>query len=232
MIRRLRVDWPDPRPFADRPGMPIRFLAVSDVQDPALEHAVNRDALGRLDGIIGCGDLAPSWLSFLADAFGSPVVYVRGNHDHGGAWADRSVLVPAWLVPGHTDRLAGIAIGGLEWPGIDERRNRRRPWRAWRDALGLARRALAARATGRGEPILVISHAPPKGAGDVSTDAYHVGFGAYRWLMDVLRPPLWLHGHTTTASVAALVIQSGRTAVVNVTGAVLIDLCPPPARPI
>lgn len=228
MIRRLTVEWPDPRPFADRPGTPIRFLAVSDVQEPALEHAVNRDALGRLDGIIGCGDLPPSWLNFLGDAFHAPVIYVRGNHDHGGAWAADSRLVPAWLDSGHTDRLAGIEVGGLEWPGVDERGNQRRPWRAWRHSLGLVRRVAAARATGHGEPILVISHVPPRGAGDVATDAYHVGFGAYRWLLDLLRPPLWLHGHTTTASVASLLVQSGRTAVVNVTGAVLVDLCPPP----
>jgi hypothetical protein len=232
MIRRLRVDWPDPRPFLDRPAMPIRFLAVSDVQDPALEHAVNRDALGPLDGIIGCGDLSPSWLSFLGDAFTARVVYVRGNHDHGGAWADRSVLVPAWLISGHTDRLAGIKIGGLEWPGVNERENRRRPGRAWGHVLGLARRLILARVVGRGEPILMISHVPPRGAGDVSTDAYHVGFGAYRWLLDRLQPPLWLHGHTTTASVPSLLIHSGRTAVVNVTGAVLIDLCPPAADPL
>jgi Icc-related predicted phosphoesterase len=227
MIRRLRVDWPDPHPFDDRPGMPIRFLAVSDVQDPALEHDVNRAALGRLDGIIGCGDLPPSWLSFLGDAFHAPIVYVRGNHDHGGAWADGSVPVPAWLDSGHVDRLAGIAVGGLEWPGVDLPGNLRRPGRAWRHVLGLARRAVVARATGRGEPMIVISHVPPRGAGDVATDAYHVGFGAYRWLLDRLRPPLWLHGHTTTASVATLTIRSGGTDVVNVTGAVVIDLCPP-----
>lgn len=227
MIRRLSLDWPDPRPFATRPGAPIRLLAVSDMPDPALEHEVNRTALGHLDGIIGCGDLAPSWLSFLGDAFTAPIVYVRGNHDHGGAWADRSVTVSSWLAGGHTDRLAGIVIGGLEWPGIDEAGNRRRPWLAWRQALVLAARALAARATGRREPILVISHAPPLGAGDVSTDAYHVGFGAYRWLLARLRPPLWLHGHTTAASVASLVCRADRTEVVNVTGAVLVELHPP-----
>jgi len=67
------------------------------------------------------------------------------------------------------------------------------------------------------------------GDGDVSTDAYHVGFGAYRWLLYRLRPPLWLHGHTTMASVSSLVCRADRTEVVNVTGAVLIELSPPPA---
>jgi Icc-related predicted phosphoesterase len=84
--------------------------------------------------------------------------------------------------------------------------------------------------TGQAEPILVISHAPPLGAGDVSTDAYHVGFSAYRWLLDRLRPPLWLHGHTTMASVSQLVCHANKTEVVNVTGAVLVELFPPKAE--
>ena len=57
MTRRLTVEWPDPEVFAARGGAPIRLLAVSDAPDPALEHEVNRQALGQLDGIVGCGDL-------------------------------------------------------------------------------------------------------------------------------------------------------------------------------
>jgi Icc-related predicted phosphoesterase len=202
---------------------------VSDAQDPALDHAVNRAALEPLDGIIGCGDLSPTWLSFLVDAFEVPFVFVRGNHDHGGAWAEGTGLAGAWLASGHVAHLAGIAVGGLEWPGIGQPGNQRRPWLAWRHAVGLLRRAVVARLTGHDESILVISHAPPLGAGDVPTDAYHVGFGAYRWLLERLRPPLWLHGHTTMASVPELVTRSDQTCVVNVTGAVLLELVPPEA---
>ena len=108
--------------------------------------------------------------------------------------------------------------------------NRRRNGLAWRQTLGLWRRAVLGRLGAGREPILVISHAPPQGAGDASTDAYHVGFGAYRWLLDRLRPPVWLHGHTTTALVHRLSIHAGPTTVINVTGAVLLDLCPPPAE--
>jgi Icc-related predicted phosphoesterase len=230
VIRRIEVVWPDDRAFAGRNGRPVRFLAVSDDPDPALEHAVNREALGPIDGIIGCGDLEATWLGFLADAFDAPLVYVRGNHDHGGAWTHRAVMIPAALGSGHIARLAGIAIGGLEWPGVDMAGNRRRNGLAWRQTLGLMRRAIFGRVAGPREPILVISHAPPKGAGDASTDAYHVGFGAYRWLLDRLRPPVWLHGHTTTALVHRLSIHAGPTTVINVTGAVVLDLCPPPAE--
>ena len=231
MIRRIEIVWPDDRPFAGRNSRLVRFLAVSDDPESALEHAVNREALGPVDGIIGCGDIEATWLSFLADAFDAPLVYVRGNHDHGGAWTHGAVMIPAALRSGHIAHLAGIAIGGLEWPGVDLAGNRRRNVLAWRQTLGLTRRALIGRVAGHREPILVISHAPPHGAGDASTDAYHVGFGAYRWLLDQLRPPVWLHGHTTTALVHRLSLEAGPTTVINVTGAVLLDLRPPAAEP-
>ena len=118
MTRRIDLAWPDPRPFADRSGRPIRLLAVSDAPDPALEQALNREAIGSIDGIVGCGDLEESWLNFLGDAFHVPVVFVRGNHDRGGAWRHGQTMAPLALPSGHTDRLAGIAHqrGGI-FPG-------------------------------------------------------------------------------------------------------------------
>ena len=226
MIRRLDVDWPDHRPFEGRDGRPIRFLAASDMPEPALEHAVNREGLGQLDGILGCGDLDPDWLTFLADAFNAPLVYVRGNHDRGGEWEERPMRTPAWLEPGRIDRLAGVAVVGLGWPGIREPGNRRRPWLAWRQAFAIVRTDLRNRLTRGREPVLVISHVPPAGVGDAS-DLYHRGFKAYRWLLDFLRPPVWIHGHTTTASVSSLLERSGPTAVANATGAVLLELQAP-----
>jgi len=88
VIRRVTVEWPDPRPFVSREGRPIRLLAVSDEPEPAFEFQRNRDELEPIDGIVGCGDLAPSWLAFLADAFRAPLVYVLGNHDRGGDWGE------------------------------------------------------------------------------------------------------------------------------------------------
>jgi hypothetical protein len=226
VIRRLRLEWPDPRPFADRGGAPIRLLAASDDPDPGLAYESNRRAIAPIDGVIGCGDLAPDWLSFLADAFRVPLVYVRGNHDRGGEWEEPDLPVPPPLQAGRHERIAGVAIAGLEWPGVRERGNRRHPWLAWRQALAVARRLLLARLTGRVEPVLVISHAAPLGAGDAA-DRYHLGFPAYRWLLGWLRPPLWLHGHTTTASVPSLRVDVGRTVLVNVTGAILVELVAP-----
>jgi Icc-related predicted phosphoesterase len=227
VIRRVRVEWPDRAAFARRGDRPIRFLAASDEVDPALEHEANRASLGQLDGVIGCGDLSPEWLAFLADAFEAPLVYVRGNHDRGGGWDEEKRGAPRPLDSGRLTRVDGIPIAGLGWPGVEQRGNERHSGLAWRDALSVASRSLIARLTGRGGPLVVISHVPPAGAGDVPTDPYHVGFPAYRWLLDRLRPPVWLHGHTTTASVPALLVHAGPTTLVNVTGAVLLELVPP-----
>ncbi len=229
MIGRLTIEWPDPRVFAGRDGRPIRFLVASDAPEPGLAQLANREALGHLDGVLGCGDLEPAWLAFLGDSFNTPVVYVRGNHDRDGQWRDRPLIVPAWLDAGRIERLAGIPIIGLEWPGVDASDNRRRPWIAWRQAFGIARRLVGARLWRR--PLIVISHVPPRGVGDAPNDAYHVGFDAYRWLLQRLAPPIWLHGHTTTASVQRLVEQSGPTVVANATGAVLVELTPPAGGP-
>jgi Icc-related predicted phosphoesterase len=92
--------------------------------------------------------------------------------------------------------------------------------------LRVATRLIADGVRGRSDPIIVLSHAPPSGAGD-GPDAYHLGFRAYRWLLDSFHPPLWLHGHVTTASVPSLNVSLGRTTLVNVTGSVLVELVPP-----
>jgi hypothetical protein len=227
VTRRLSVAWPDPRPFEDRNGSPIRLLAVSDAVDPALDHAVNREALGRIDAIVGCGDLEPSYLGFLADAFGAPLVYVRGNHDRGGHWSESLAHSPHPLTSGRLIDVGGITIVPFEWPGMEYDQAMRDEWRAWLDVIraeaGLIRRRLA----GRSSPVLVISHAPPRGVGDAAADPYHVGYGAYRWLLERLQPPLWLHGHTTPASVVDWREALGPSTVANVTGSILVDLVPP-----
>jgi hypothetical protein len=228
VTRRLTVEWPDPVAFAARGGAPIRLLAVSDAPDPALEHEVNRDALGQIDAIVGCGDLEPSYLGFLADAFHVPVAYVRGNHDRGGQWRATALDAPMALASGRLTELGDITIAPFSWPGLgsdqvalrDERR-------AWWDVFRAARQLLVRRLRRRPGPVLIVSHAPPRGVGDAATDPYHRGYTAYRWLLDRLRPPLWLHGHTTIATVRDWRDACGPTTVANVTGSVVVELVPP-----
>ena len=226
MTRRLKLEWPDHRVFESRAGKPIRLLAASDEPDPTLDHAVNREELGHIDAIIGCGDLEPDYLGFLGDAFHAPITYVRGNHDRGGAWA-RPQPVPVPTTSGRLVDVTGITVVPLEWPGLDQEHAQRDELRAWLDVLraeaGLFRR-------GRATPILVISHAPPGGIGDAVTDPYHLGYAGYRWLLERRQPPLWLHGHTNPASVKDWRDSFGSSVVANVTGSTLVELLPPGDR--
>jgi hypothetical protein len=228
MTRRLTVVWPDRRPFERRDGAPIRMLAVSDAIDPALDHAVNRDAIGRVDVIVGCGDLEPGYLGFLADAFCVPAAFVRGNHDHGGQWEGMGSSAPHPLESGRLVEVAGITVVPLEWPGIDGRRAARHDeYGAWLDTIRAEGNLLRRRLRGQSGAIMVVSHAPPRGVGDVAVDPYHVGYSGYRWLLERHRPPVWLHGHTTPASVVDWRASFGPSTVANVTGSIVVELLPP-----
>jgi uncharacterized protein len=220
MIRRLRVDLPVGR-SVDQPSI-VRLLAVSDERDPALEQAANRELLGRVDAIMGCGDLEPDYLGFLADAFHAPLLYVRGNHDRGGAWEVGDRHVPVEL-DGRIEDVGGLATAGLSWPGPARGRAVRTELGAWQQAVGVM---LRARFRGP-RPAILLSHVPPLGHGDVVGDPYHTGFRAYHWLCRRLRPTLWLHGHTPTAAGPEWRSSLGPTTLVNVTGAVLVELGQP-----
>jgi len=222
MTRRLTLEWPDRRPFGDRDGEPVRILAVSDVLEPALNDRRNKEAMGSLDLILGCGDLDFDDLAYVADSFDAPLLYVRGNHDTGERWRRSSGTCPVPMASSTVMKANGLCIGGLSWPGVHDRESGRSESGAWRQAI-----ALAARRVGHAEPLLVISHVPPAGVGDVPTDAYHRGFSGYAWLLRTLQPRLWLHGHTPLASTPDWHLRAGPTDVINVTGAVLIELVPP-----
>jgi hypothetical protein len=210
MIRRLRL----PRPHA----LPddVRLLAVSDETDPALDLEANRAALGRIDGIVGAGDLEPDYLAFLADAFHAPLVFVRGNHDRGANWGAREPHLPQPLGR-DPEVLSGLKVVGLSWPGDPRGQAIRYEGAAWRQAFGLWLRLRGAK------PHVVLSHVPPRGVGDVPGDHYHRGFAAYRWLTRRLSPRLWIHGHSALSAVPAWREEFDGTTFVNATGAVLIE---------
>ena len=220
MTKRFSVRWPDPRPFVGRDG-PIRILAASDALEPTLEHAHNREQMGRIDLVVGCGDLEPDWLGFLADSFRAPLQYVRGNHDRGLGWHAANVHVPDAMPDAGLVKESGLRLFGLNWPGEPAGRAERDEGAARIQALLLWWRARRSR-----QPVIVVSHVPPAGMGD-GPDPYHAGFAGYRWVVERLRPPLWLHGHTTVDGSAPWNCRHEDTALVNVTGAVLIELQPP-----
>jgi Icc-related predicted phosphoesterase len=210
MIRRLTI--------AGRPGgESVRLLAVSDETERALDVQANRDAIAPIDAIVGSGDLEPDYLAFLADAFNAPLIYVRGNHDRGENWATGRPKLPRPLTR-EMDVVKGLRVVGLSWPGKPGGQAIHDEGAAWRQAI---RAWLGLR--GKGADI-VLSHVPPRGLGDVPEDHYHRGFAGYRWLCRRLKPRLWIHGHSALAAVADWRQDWGGTTLVNVTGAVLVEM--------
>jgi uncharacterized protein len=216
MIRRVSLAWPGNAGAGTLE--PVRLLAVSDEPEHALDFERNRAELGRIDAVLGCGDLEPDYMCFLADAFHAPLLYIEGNHDRGVNWQERDHVLPG-AIGGKSERIDGVSIVGLSWPG-DRREVHalRDESAAWRQALSLFWRAP------RQRPLIVISHVPPRGLGDVPEDPYHRGFAAYHWLSRRLRPALWLHGHTSMAAARDWRVTEGDTTFVNVTGAVLVEI--------
>ncbi len=225
MIRRVSLPWNadvgDGLVSGDIGGPAIgrvRFLAVSDEHERALDFERNREMVGTVDAVLGCGDLEPDYLSFLADAFRAPLLYVRGNHDRSLNWAATSEKLPEPLA-GRCQTIGGVTLVGLSWPGGDRATHAIRDEQAaWRQAFPLAvtRR--------RQQPLIILSHVPPRGLGDTPEDHYHRGFAAYEWLSRRLKPALWLHGHTSLAAVREWRVTSGNTEFVNVTGAVVVEV--------
>lgn len=228
MIRRLTVALPRRTPTgASSNGQaalprdrPIRILAVADEIDPSLWGHLDREALGPLDLLVSSGDLPPDYLSYLEGSLRVPFVFVMGNHDLDEAWARAAArLLPARKSGARLTEAAGVGIALLDWPGPDRIRTRSQDRIAWRQAL----RLWLSVTLGARRPEIVVSHVAPDQVLD-PRDVYHRSFAAYRWLARRLRPALWLHGHTTPASVPERVTQLGQTTSVNVTGAYLIEL--------
>lgn len=225
MTGHLVVEWPDRDLFSAREGRPLRLLAISDEPEPSLDSARTREALQPIELIVGCGDLQPEYLTFLADAFCVPLVYVRGNHDVGAAWRhEQRASLPAPLTDGIVHQELGLRVMGFSGsPRYNDRELQFSAGTMWIRAV-LAR--LRPRSWQR--PILLISHAAPRGIND-GDDRPHRGFTAFRWLAEALSPPLWLHGHTALVrtGIDDRCARHGKMLFYNCTGATLVELVPP-----
>jgi uncharacterized protein len=176
----------------------MNILALSDTPIPFIYSPVVRNRFKAVDLIVGCGDLAYYYLEYVYDALNAPLFFVRGNHDkvleyssagqragpHGGFDLHRRVL-----------NYRGLLIAGVE----GSPRYRPGPFQysqaeMWEHVLWMAPRLMWNRlAHGRALDIFV-THAPPTGVHE-GDDYPHRGIHAFRWLINVFKPALHLHGH-------------------------------------
>lgn len=165
----------------------MRILVVSDEECPALWDYYVPGRLKEYDLMLSCGDLKAAYLSFLVTMGGKPLLYVHGNHD--SSYAHRPPegcdCIDDRVVTYNGIRFLGL--GGCPWYHNGEHQYTEEQMR--RRIRKLRRQIRKA-----GGVDVVVTHAPPKGVGDLD-DRVHRGFEALLDLLDEYKPAYLLHGH-------------------------------------
>lgn len=182
--------------------MRMRILAVSDEIAEQLYTPTVGSRLGKIDLILGCGDLPYYYLEYLLTALSAPLYYVHGNHDplaeYCGPDGQSHKAGPdgGENVDGRCVNAGGLLVAGLEGC-IAYHPNA--PHQYSQTDMALRTLALSAHLVpnrptkGRWLDIL-ITHSPPFGIHD-GKDPAHVGFRAFLDFMRIFRPRYLLHGH-------------------------------------
>lgn len=193
----------------------MRLLLIADNEHPALGEFLTRDRFGHIDAIICAGDLPDHYLDRVITTFACPGFYVRGNHD-------AEVEAPGWT------NLHGraVALGPLRLIGYEGCRQYSQNKRVqstdaemwWTVARTLLRWWAK-------KPDIVVTHAPPLGLHD-GTDLAHIGFKAFRWLIERFQPAYWIHGHQHLAynPLANRIDKVGSTTLINADGYYILEV--------
>ncbi len=165
----------------------MKILAVADEECNALWDHYVPGRLKDYDLILSCGDLKPSYLSFLVTMARCPVMYVHGNHDTS---YERNPPEGCDCIDGKLVTYKGLRILGLGGcykyrPG---------PFQYTESQMRKQIRKLKRKIKRAGGVDIVVTHAPPLGVGDAE-DPAHRGFQAFLDLIDTYHPTYLLHGH-------------------------------------
>ncbi|MEJ5198441.1 MAG: metallophosphoesterase [Anaerolineae bacterium] len=215
----------------------MRILTVSDKVEPVLYGPYLRERVGKIDLVLGCGDLPDYYLEYIIGLLDAPLFYVHGNHDRPAPPGQDRPPTPGaecgvyeWGVDlhGRTARYQGLLLAGLEGcrrytPGAPfqytEAQMRRQVY------VLMARLFWNRLRYGRCLDIL-ITHAPPAGIHDAE-DVPHRGFAAYLPLLRICRPTLMIHGHTHIYNRNHVTeTDFGATRIINTYGYRVLELAP------
>jgi Icc-related predicted phosphoesterase len=200
----------------------VKVLAVSDEIVDWLYSPNARRRLGKIDLILGCGDLPYYYLEYLVTILDAPLYFVHGNHDplveYSSAGGTKAGPSGGENVDLRCVNQGGLLVAGLEGcirykpDGLHQYTQNEMRLRSLALLPGLATNRLT---HGRWLDVL-ITHAPPLGIHDMPTVA-HTGFRAFLDLVRLFRPRYLLHGHRhRNYAPGATETQWGATTVINV----------------
>ncbi len=188
----------------------MKILAVSDHECPALWDYYIPGRLKSYDLILSCGDLKAEYLTFLVTMSRARLLYVHGNHD--GGYSSRP---PEGCddIDGHLivyDGVRILGLGGSYWYNDGPHQYTEKQMQLRVDRLRRAVKKV-------GGVDIVITHAPPRGMGDLA-DPAHRGFESFVRLIDGYQPKFFLHGHVHLNYGIAMprVIEYCETKIINV----------------
>lgn len=178
----------------------MKILSVSDTEVNMLYSPLITRRFKDVDLVIGCGDLSYYYLEYIISMLDKPLYYVHGNHSPRdqeiGEESERSL--PWGGIDLH--RCVIHDASGLLMAGIEGSLNynnglyQYHQFNMWSMVLSMAPRLLMNRILYGRYLDIFISHAPPWRIHD-KDDLPHQGIKAFRWLIDVFKPKLFLHGH-------------------------------------
>ena len=186
----------------------MKILLVSDKECGALWDYYQPGRLDGIDLIISCGDLSPTYLSFLVTMGRAPVLYVHGNHDSGYIISppEGCDCIEDKVVTVNGLRILGLG-GSIAYSGGRHQYTERQMTRRIRRLRWQLRRS--------GGVDIVVTHSPACGCGD-GGDYAHRGFQCFLSLLDCYKPKYMVHGHVhMNYGDRPRVLQRGETTIIN-----------------
>lgn len=204
--------------------MRLRVLVVADEESAYIWDHFDRSVFQGVDVIISCGDLKPTYLSFLTTMVAAPLLYVRGNHD------ERYLTHAPEGCENLEERM--VTIKGIRFIGFGGCNSRSpKPFHYTEKEVTRQIVKRMPEICSKGGFDVLVTHTPATGLGD-GKDTFHKGFNSYRTLLDVFKPSYHFHGHQhLNYGGGTRLIQYQNTVIYNGYGYSLLDLdFPTPLR--
>lgn len=212
----------------------MTILCVSDHRDPLVYSSLIKERFGKVDVVLGAGDLLLEYYGFIVSSLNRPLFFVFGNHNlakigdyrqkYSSTLHDTNAVGP-YIKPSYGSTYIGGkfgSVGGLLIAGLGGCRrynsgiNQFTEFQMFRRMLRLVPKLLFNRLRyGRYVDIL-LTHAPPWDIGDLP-DTCHRGFKVFLLFMRWFRPAYLIHGHVHLYDLnAKRVSKFACTTVINV----------------
>lgn len=167
-------------------GKLMKILVVADIESSYIWDFFDKSNFKDIDCVISCGDLKPTYLSFLVTMLAVPVYYVPGNHDkcydsrppEGCDSIDNKVIT-----------FKGVRIGGLGgsicYNGDKYQYTEAEMQKRVKKFIRTSKKPID----------ILVTHSPTAGLGDDPDSMAHRGFTCFHDLYAKLQPKYHLYGH-------------------------------------